>query len=54
VLDFATRSWRGYQGDEAVKLSDLLANRGVLLRQKLIVAADRCSDEIVEFFQGAD
>jgi hypothetical protein len=27
---------------------------GVLLRQKLAAAADRCSDELVEFFQGAD
>jgi hypothetical protein len=54
VLWQAVCGLRGYQGDEAVKLSDLLANRGVLLRQKLIVAADRCSDEIVEFFQGAD
>ncbi len=44
---------RGYPGDEAAKLSDLVAAGGVL-RQKLAVAAERCSDELVEFFQGAD
>jgi hypothetical protein len=35
-----------------VKLPDLPAGSGVLLRQKLAVAADRCADELVEFFQG--
>ena len=54
ILWQAVCGLRGYPGDEAVKLSDLLAGRGVLLRQKLAVAADRCSDELVEFFQGAD
>jgi hypothetical protein len=45
---------RGYAGDEPVKLSDLMAGGGALFRQKLDVAADRCADELVEFFQGAD
>lgn len=45
---------RGYPGDEAVKYADLMASGGVLLRQKLNASADRCADEIVEFFQGAD
>ena len=45
---------RGYPGDEAVKLKDLVATGGVLLRQKLAAAADGCADELVEFFQGAD
>jgi hypothetical protein len=45
---------RGYAGDETAKLSDLVAGGGVLLRQKLDTAADRCADELVEFFQGAD
>jgi hypothetical protein len=31
-----------------------LAAEGALLRQKLTAAADRCSDELVEFFLGAD
>jgi hypothetical protein len=44
----------GYPGDEGVKLSELLADRGALLQRNLTVAADRCSDELVEFFQGAD
>jgi hypothetical protein len=34
--------------------SDLLAAGGALLRQKLTATADRCSDELVEFFLGAD
>jgi hypothetical protein len=34
--------------------SDLLAAGGALLRQTLTAAADRCSDELVEFFLGAD
>ena len=54
VLWQAVCGLRGYQGDEAVKLSALLADRGALFRQKLAVAADRCADELVEFFQGAD
>jgi hypothetical protein len=54
ILWQAVCGLRGYPGDETVKLSDLLAVRGALLRQKLAVAADRCSDELVEFFQGAD
>ena len=54
ILWQAVCGLRGYPGDEAAKLSDLLANRGALLRQKLAAAADRCADELVEFFQGAD
>ena len=54
VLWRAVCGLRGYAGDEPVKLSDLMAGGGVLLRQKLDVAADRCADELVEFFQGAD
>jgi len=54
ILWQAVCGLRGYPGDEAAKLSDLLAAGGVLLRQKLAAAADRCSDELVEFFQGAD
>ncbi len=54
VLWQAVCGLRGYPGDETVKLSDLVATGGVLLRQKLATAADRCSDELVEFFQGAD
>ena len=54
VLWRAVCGLRGYAGDEPVKLSDLMAGGGVLLRQKLDVAADRCADEPVEFFQGAD
>jgi hypothetical protein len=45
---------RGYRGDETAKLKDLLADGGVLLRQKLAVAADGCADELVGFLQGAD
>jgi hypothetical protein len=45
---------RGYPGDEAVKLKDLLADGGAPLRQKLLVGADGCADELVKFFQGAD
>jgi hypothetical protein len=45
---------RGYPGDETVQLKQLTADGGVVLRQKLTAAADRCSDELVEFFQGAD
>jgi hypothetical protein len=54
VLWQAVCGLRGYPGDETSKLQHLLANRGALLRQKLTAAADRCSDELVEFFQGAD
>jgi hypothetical protein len=54
ILWQAVCGLRGYPGDETVKLSDLIATGGVLLRQKLATAADRCSDELVEFFQGAD
>jgi hypothetical protein len=54
VLWRAVCGLRGYAGDEPVKFSDLVAGGGVLLRQKLDVAADRCADELVEFFQGAD
>jgi hypothetical protein len=54
ILWQAVCGLRGYPGDETAKLSDLLAAGGVLLRQKLAAAADRCSDELVEFFQGAD
>ena len=54
ILWQAVCGLRGYKGDEATKLSDLLAAGGVLLRQKLTAAADGCSDELVEFFQGAD
>lgn len=54
VLWKAVCGLRGYPGDEAAKLPDLLAGGGILLRQKLDVAADRCSEELVEFFQGAD
>jgi hypothetical protein len=45
---------RGYPGDDTVQLQQLTAAGGVLLRQKLTASADRCSDELVEFFQGAD
>lgn len=54
VLWRAVCGLRGYPGDEAAKLPDLLANRGQLLRQKLTASADRCADELVEFFLGAD
>jgi hypothetical protein len=54
ILWQAVCGLRGYPGDEATKLSDLVAAGGVLLRQKLAAAADRCSDELVEFFQGSD
>jgi hypothetical protein len=54
VLWQAVCGLRGYPGDDPVKLKDLLADGGAALRQKLITAADRCSDELVEFFQGAD
>ena len=54
VLWQAVCGLRGYPGDDAVKWGDLLADRGALLRQKLATAADRCADELVEFFQGAD
>jgi hypothetical protein len=54
ILWQAVCGLRGYPGDEEVKYGDLLANGGVILRQKLQAAADRCSDELVEFFQGAD
>jgi hypothetical protein len=54
VLWQAVCGLRGYPGDDAVKWADLLADRGALLRQKLAAAADRCGDELVEFFQGAD
>jgi hypothetical protein len=45
---------RGYPGDEPVQLQELTAEGGVVLRQKLTAAADRCSDELIEFFQGAE
>jgi hypothetical protein len=45
---------RGYPNDQAVKYSDLVANGGAILREKLNVAADACANELVEFFQGAD
>ena len=54
ILWRAVCGLRGYAGDETAKLPDLVAGGGVLLRQKLDVAADRCADELVEFFQGAD
>jgi len=54
VLWQAVCGLRGYPGDEAVKMSALMADGGALLRQKLTAAADGCSDELVEFFQGAD
>lgn len=54
ILWQAVCGLRGYPGDETAKLPDLLAAGGVLLRQKLTTAADRCSDELVEFFLGAD
>ena len=54
ILWQAVCGLRGYPGDEAAKMSVLLADGGALLRQKLTAAADRCSDELVEFFQGAD
>ena len=54
VLWQAVCGLRGYPGDEAAKLPDLLAGGGVLLRQKFDIAADRCAEELVEFFQGAD
>jgi hypothetical protein len=44
----------GLRGRRARQLSDLVAGGGVLRSQKLDVAADRCADELVEFFQGAD
>jgi hypothetical protein len=53
ILWQAVCGLRGYPGDEAVKLSEILASGGLLLRQKLTAAADRCSDELVEFFMGA-
>jgi hypothetical protein len=54
VLWRAVCGLRGYPGDEAVQLQQLTAAGGVVLRQKLTAAADRCADELVEFFQGAD
>jgi hypothetical protein len=45
---------RGYPGDEPAQLQRLTANGGEVLRQKLTAAADRCSDELIEFFQGAE
>lgn len=54
ILWQAVCGLRGYPGDETVKQKDLLANGGVVLRQKLQASADRCGDELVEFFQGAD
>ena len=54
ILWRAVCGLRGYPGDETVELQKLTAAGGVLLRQKLQASADRCSDEIVEFFQGAD
>ena len=40
--------------DETVKLTDLVATGGAVLRQKLGTAADGCAEELVRFFQGAD
>jgi hypothetical protein len=54
VLWQAVCGLRGYKGDETVKLKDLLATGGVVLRQKLVTAADGCAEELVGFFQGAD
>jgi hypothetical protein len=54
VLWQAVCGLRGYAGDETAKLPDLVAAGGVLLRQKLDTAADRCADELVGFFQGGD
>jgi hypothetical protein len=54
ILWQAVCGLRGYPGDETAKLSDLLAAGGARLRQKLTLAADRCADELVEFFQGAE
>ena len=54
ILWSAVCGLRGYPGDETVQLQQLTAAGGVVLRQKLTAAADRCSDELVEFFQGAD
>ena len=54
ILWQAVCGLRGYPGDEAVKLGDLLAAGGVRLRQKLMAAANGCADELVAFLQGAD
>jgi hypothetical protein len=54
ILWQAVCGLRGYSGDEPVKLQDLMARGGALLTQKLTVSADRCADELVEFFLGAD
>jgi hypothetical protein len=54
ILWQAVCGLRGYPGDEAVKLQDLLADGGAPLRQKLNVASDGCADELVGFFRGAD
>jgi hypothetical protein len=54
ILWSAVCGLRGYPGDETVQLQQLTAAGGAVLRQKLTAAADRCSDELVEFFQGAD
>jgi hypothetical protein len=54
ILWQAVCGLRGYPGDEPVKLQDLMARGGALLTQKLTASADRCADELVEFFLGAD
>jgi len=54
ILWQAVCGLRGYPGDETAKLQDLIAAGGALLTQKLTASADRCADELVEFFLGAD
>jgi hypothetical protein len=54
ILWSAVCGLRGYPGDETAQLKQIVADGGVVLRQKLTAAADRCSDELIEFFQGAD
>jgi hypothetical protein len=54
ILWQAVCGLRGYPGDEAARLADLLAGGGALLRQKLAAAAEGCSEELVRFFLGAD
>jgi hypothetical protein len=53
ILWQAVCGLRGYKGDEAVKLKDLVATGGVVLREKLEAAADGCAEELAGFFQGA-
>jgi hypothetical protein len=54
ILWQAVCGLRGYPGDEAVKLKDIVASGGALLRVKLDAAAVACANELVGFFQGAD